>query len=86
VAKEKKEEGGGEEEETEEEEAKEIFVPWQNFKPTYRGKEKRTVKPLDLMRVSRMSLMMRRYGTRSLRSFCYAAGFCSLENLCCFLW
>jgi hypothetical protein len=38
-----------------------VFVHWSDLKPTYRGREKKDVKPLDLKHVRRISLMMRRY-------------------------
>lgn len=38
----------------------EIFVPWEDFVPTYRGREMKDAKPLDLKKVKRFSLMMRR--------------------------
>lgn len=37
-----------------------VFIPWNSFKPTYRGKDKEDAKPLDLTQVKRMSIMMRR--------------------------
>lgn len=44
-------------------EGKVIFIPWEHFRPTYRGKEKEREgsKGIDLKAVRRMSLMMRRY-------------------------
>ncbi len=38
-----------------------VFVHWNEFKPTYRGREKEDAKPLDLKHIKRISLMMRRY-------------------------
>jgi len=38
-----------------------VFVHWDEFKATYRGREKKDAKPLDLKHVRRISLMMRRY-------------------------
>ena len=38
----------------------EILVGWKDFKPTYRGKPKPDAEPLNLKRVQRMSIMMRR--------------------------
>jgi Complex I intermediate-associated protein 30 (CIA30) len=55
--KDKEEAGNDEEDEIE------IFIPWASFKPTYRGKEKRDAKPIDLKAIRRMSLMMRRYAS-----------------------
>jgi len=40
---------------------KKIFAKWDEFKPTYRGKEKQGAKPLDLKSVKRISLMMRSF-------------------------
>ncbi|RDW71903.1 CIA30 family protein [Coleophoma crateriformis] len=37
-----------------------LFVPWKDFSPTYRGREKNDAKPLDLKNIKRFSLMMRR--------------------------
>jgi Complex I intermediate-associated protein 30 (CIA30) len=37
-----------------------VFIPWKEFRPTYRGKEKKDAKPIDLKGVRRMSVMMRR--------------------------
>lgn len=37
-----------------------IFVKWSEFKPTYRGREQKDAKPLDLENIKRISLMMRR--------------------------
>lgn len=38
-----------------------IFMPWNDFRPTYRGREMKDVKkPIDLKAVRRMSLMTRR--------------------------
>lgn len=38
-----------------------IFLPWDDFKATYRGKDRPDEKPLDLTNIRRMGLMMRRY-------------------------
>ncbi|PMD22892.1 NADH:ubiquinone oxidoreductase complex I intermediate-associated protein 30 [Hyaloscypha hepaticicola] len=38
-----------------------VFVHWNEFKPTYRGREKEDAKPLDLKHVKRLSLMMRSF-------------------------
>jgi Complex I intermediate-associated protein 30 (CIA30) len=68
-------EGFGEEEEKnrrkmnmgkEKDNGKVVSIPWKSFKPTYRGKEKKDAKPIDLASIQRMSLMMRRYETYSL--------------------
>lgn len=37
-----------------------LYVPWSDFKPTYRGKPKPDAPELDLAHVRRISLMMRR--------------------------
>ena len=37
-----------------------VFAKWDDFKATYRGREKPDAKPLDLKNVKRISLMMRR--------------------------
>ena len=39
---------------------KTIFVKWSDFRPTYRGKEKKDVEPLDLKNVKRFGIMIRR--------------------------
>jgi Complex I intermediate-associated protein 30 (CIA30) len=74
-------EGFGEEEQQEEENRREknkgkekgngkvVSIPWKSFKPTYRGKEKKDAKPIDLASIRRMSLMMRRYKTYSFPPF-----------------
>jgi Complex I intermediate-associated protein 30 (CIA30) len=41
-------------------EGSKVFVKWDNFAPTYRGREQKDAKPLDLKNVKRISLMMRR--------------------------
>lgn len=40
---------------------KRVWIPWGELKATYRGKEKRDAKPIELGGVRRFSLMMRRY-------------------------
>jgi len=37
-----------------------VFAKWDDFKATYRGREKPDAKPLELKKVKRISLMMRR--------------------------
>lgn len=37
-----------------------VFVRWRDFKPTYRGREKKDAEPLDLTSIKQVSLMMRR--------------------------
>lgn len=44
-----------------EKEGGKVFVHWDDFKATYRGREKKDAKPLDLKHVKRISLMMRRH-------------------------
>ncbi|KAF2791618.1 CIA30-domain-containing protein [Melanomma pulvis-pyrius CBS 109.77] len=38
-----------------------IFVPWKEFKPTYRGKEKKDASKLNKKNVKRLSIMMRSF-------------------------
>jgi hypothetical protein len=38
-----------------------VFVPWSALNPTYRGKLKKDAKPIDLKKVKRFSIMMRRW-------------------------
>lgn len=40
---------------------KTIFVKWEDFRPTYRGKNKDDAEPLDLKNVKRFGIMVRRY-------------------------
>jgi Complex I intermediate-associated protein 30 (CIA30) len=51
---------GGKEEEEGTGKGRVLFMPWKDFKPTYRGKEKNGIRGLDLKKIRRMSLMMRR--------------------------
>lgn len=37
-----------------------IFIPWSALTPTYRGKPKKDAEPLDLKKIKRFSIMMRR--------------------------
>ena len=37
-----------------------VWLPWGNFRATYRGKPKDDAKPLDLSNIKRIGLMMRR--------------------------
>jgi hypothetical protein len=39
---------------------KTVFIPWSALNPTYRGKLKKDAKPIDLKKVKRFSIMMRR--------------------------
>ncbi|KAI0129585.1 CIA30 family protein [Xylariales sp. AK1849] len=39
----------------------ELFIPWNDFKPTYRGKSKPDAEPLDLENIKRISIMMRSF-------------------------
>lgn len=41
-------------------EGEKVLVRWEDLKPTYRGREKKDAKPLDLKNIKRFSLMMRR--------------------------
>jgi len=41
-------------------ESGQVFVPWEDMIPTYRGREKKDVEPLNLREIKRFSLMMRR--------------------------
>lgn len=38
-----------------------MFIPWNQFKPTYRGKPKEKAPELDTKNIKRFSIMMRRY-------------------------
>lgn len=38
-----------------------LSIPWDAFKPTYRGKPKADTKPLAKDNIKRVSMMMRRY-------------------------
>lgn len=40
---------------------KTIFVKWEDFRPTYRGKDKVDAEPLNLKNVKRFGIMVRRY-------------------------
>jgi hypothetical protein len=44
-----------------------VYVRWDDLRPTYRGRDKRDAKPLDLRNVKRISLMMRRCSFFSVR-------------------
>ncbi|OHE94522.1 complex I intermediate-associated protein 30 [Colletotrichum orchidophilum] len=47
-------------------EAGEVKIPWEHFKPTYRGRDKPDVKPLDVTNIKRISFMMRSFfGTQA---------------------
>lgn len=55
-----------------------LIVPWPYFKPTYRGKEKKDAKCLDLSDVRRFSIMARRYvelisinASEGIHAYCY---------------
>lgn len=54
--------GDGEKGEGEGEGGERVWIPWGEFKATYRGKEKRDAAPMDVRGLRRFSLMMRRYG------------------------
>ncbi|GAB7338931.1 hypothetical protein MBLNU457_5609t1 [Dothideomycetes sp. NU457] len=38
-----------------------FFIPWSDFKPTYRGKEKKDAQKLDTSNIQRISIMMRSF-------------------------
>lgn len=40
---------------------KTIFVKWEDFRPTYRGKDKEDADPLNLKNIKRFGIMIRRY-------------------------
>lgn len=40
---------------------KTVFVPWDSFNPTYRGKLQKDVDPLDTKSIKRFSIMMRSF-------------------------
>lgn len=42
------------------EEGCDVFLPWAEFKATYRGRDKKDADPLDLGSIKRVGLMMRR--------------------------
>ncbi|KAK0385182.1 hypothetical protein NLU13_7660 [Sarocladium strictum] len=48
-------------ESTETSQAKEVFLPWNAFKATYRGRSKDDAKPLNLKSIKRVSFMMRSF-------------------------
>jgi hypothetical protein len=48
----------------------EAFVPWGDFKPTYRGRPKPDAEPLDLQNVKRISFMCRSFFGEQEGSFC----------------
>jgi len=39
---------------------KKVFIPWSALNPTYRGKLKKDAEPIDLKKIKRFSIMMRR--------------------------
>lgn len=41
-----------------------VFLPWEDFKPTYRGKEQKSKHGPALGSIKRVSIMMRRYAIR----------------------
>ena len=45
--------------------AGDITIPWDNFKPTYRGKPKPDTEPLNPKNILRISIMCRRFVTTS---------------------
>jgi len=61
---------------TADKEGEKVYVRWEDLKATYRGREKKDAKPLDLKHIKRISIMMRSFfGTQkgdfslSIRSF-----------------
>lgn len=38
-----------------------IYIPWDSLNPTYRGKLKKDAEPIDLKKIKRFSIMMRRW-------------------------
>lgn len=40
-----------------------VFIPWSNLTATYRGKEKGDAPKLDIEKIKRFSIMMRRYNS-----------------------
>jgi len=42
-------------------EGEQVFIKWEDLKATYRGKEKKDAKRLDLTSIKRLSLMMRSF-------------------------
>jgi len=38
-----------------------VFIPWESFNPTYRGKLQKDVNPLDTKKIKRFSIMMRSF-------------------------
>ena len=51
----------GEEKEEKEGEGQVVWFPWTDFKPTYRGREKKDAGELKTGEIRRVSIMMRRY-------------------------
>lgn len=39
---------------------KSVFIPWSSFNATYRGKPKKDAEPINLKKIKRVSIMMRR--------------------------
>ena len=39
---------------------KSVFIPWKSFNPTYRGKLQKDADPIDLKKIKRFSIMIRR--------------------------
>ncbi|RYP19543.1 hypothetical protein DL765_003270 [Monosporascus sp. GIB2] len=48
--------------------ASEVVIPWQEFKPTYRGRPTPDAEPMDLRNVKRISIMCRRFARQPLRN------------------
>ena len=51
-----------------------VFMPWQHFKPTYRGKPCDDTKGLDVGGITRISIMNRRFGGWSIKTLVRADG------------
>lgn len=48
-----------------------IFIPWSSLNPTYRGKLKKDAEPIDLMKIKRFSIMMRRWAMAIESKICF---------------
>lgn len=44
---------------------KTVFIPWSSFNATYRGRPKKDAKPINLKKIKRFSIMMRRSVSQS---------------------
>ena len=52
---------GGNYAETEEKGAQEVYLPWEDFKPTFRGRESKGEEKLDRRNITLVGIMMRSY-------------------------